>query len=166
MISHLFLITLISLSFEASIKTYSTFDLLQYTFQVLGNSRNFFVLDPDKYLMNSFNFFEAQRLLESLYRIRGMKTFVYICSNINNLSSRFPEQIAFELGKRLDNTFQPQYYFVLVIAAEQRKYFYYVGEKIRRYLPPNYVDIIVSRQSKLFNERRFGDVIMGILRNL
>ena len=116
--------------------------------------------------MNSFNFLEAQRLLESLYRIRGMKTFVYICSNIDNLSSRFPEQIAFELGKRLDNTFQPQYYFVLVIAAEQRKYFYYVGEKIRRYLPPNYVDIIVSRQSKLFNERRFADVIMGILRNL
>ena len=28
--------------------------------------------------MNSFNFMEAQRILESLYRYRGMKTFIYI----------------------------------------------------------------------------------------
>ena len=166
MISHLILLTLITFSTEATIKTYSPLDLIEYTQRVIGYSKNFFVVDPDKYLMTSFNFIEAQRILESLYRYRGMKTFIYICSNINQLSSNFPKAIAMELSRRFDYSLNPYYYFVLVISAEQRKYFYYVGDRISRYLPPSTVDRIVQSQGRYLGNRQFGYAIMEILKKL
>ena len=168
MISRIILLTLITLSTQSttSSKTYTPMDLIDYTLRVIGYSKNFFVLDPDKYLMNSFNFMEAQRILESLYRYRGMKTFIYICSNINNLSPTFPSSIAFELSRRLDYNTNPRYYFVFVLAAEQRKYFYYVGDSIRNYLPPSTVDRIVNSQSRYLSNREFSNAIMGILKSL
>ena len=166
MISHLILLTLITFSTEATIRTYSPLDLIDYTTRVIGYSKNFFVVDPDKYLITSFNFIEAQRILESLYRYRGMKTFVYICSNINQLSSNFPRAIAMELNRRFDYTPNPYYYFVLVISAEQKKYFYYVGDRLYNYLPPSTVDRIVQLQGKYLANRQFGYAIMEIIKRL
>ena len=154
-------LTLLTITLQST--SYTPEFLIDYTIKNVGYSRNYFISDPDRYLVKNFDFVESARILEYLYRYRGIKSFFYIVKNINDLSNNFPRKIAYGLATRLDYDFYASNYLVFVITIEQGQYFYYAGSGIN-YLNYNVIQSLFINNAQYFRDGYYGLGLLNIIK--
>ncbi len=138
--------------------------LSDYTIQK-GN-KNYLIGNPNNYISSNQDLSSSNSFLYDIYSEKNIKTFIYIVNDMSFYSSDFLSNVAHSIGYKFDLDSTAKNYLLIIFAIKPRKYFYSLGENVKKKISEYTVANIIQNQKYYLQIANYNNLIYYLTYNL
>jgi hypothetical protein len=138
--------------------------LSDYTIQK-GN-KNYLIGNPNNYISSNQDLSSSNSFLYDIYSEKNIKTFIYIVNDMSFYSSDFLSNVAHSIGYKFDLDSTAKNYLLIIFAIKPRKYFYRLGENVKKKISEYTVANIIQNQKYYLQIANYNNLIYYLTYNL
>jgi len=135
-----------------------------YTIQ--KGSKNYLIGNPNNYISSNQDLTSSNSFLYDIYYEKNIKTFIYIVNDMSFYSSDFLSNVAHSIGYKFDFDSSADNYLLIIFAIKPRKYFYRLGENVKKKISESTVDNIIQNQKYYLRIANYNNLIYYLTKSL
>jgi hypothetical protein len=135
-----------------------------YTIQK-GN-KNYLIGNPNNYLSSDQDLTSSNSFLYDIYYAKNIKTFIYIVNDMSFYSSDFLSNVAHSIGYKFDFDSSAKNYLLIIFAIKPRKYFYRLGENVKKKISESTVANIIQNHKYYLQIANYNNLIYYLTNSL